>query len=117
MKILITESQLRKIISEQSDASFDRRYGTADAAAKTNADNRALVNSVANIVDKKERKSPVPTRGVINGSEQMESAPNTVQLSLRKGPAPHLGVTDGPRYVDSVQNIMQMKPQVQTRKK
>jgi hypothetical protein len=48
MKILITESQLRKIISEQSDASFDRRYGTADAAAKTNADNRALVNSVAN---------------------------------------------------------------------
>jgi hypothetical protein len=48
MKLIITESQLRKIITEQSDASFDRRYGTADAAAKTNADNRALVNSVAN---------------------------------------------------------------------
>jgi len=39
MKILITKSQLSKIISEQNEAGFDRRYGTADAAAKTNADN------------------------------------------------------------------------------
>jgi len=48
MKLVITESQLKKIILEQSEAGFDRRYGTADAAAKTNADNRALVNSVSN---------------------------------------------------------------------
>jgi len=39
MKILITESQFDKLRLEQSDAAFDRRYGTADAAAKTNADN------------------------------------------------------------------------------
>jgi len=44
MKLVITELQLKKIILEQSEAGFDRRYGTADAAAKTNADNRALVN-------------------------------------------------------------------------
>lgn len=48
MKIIITESQLRKLLSEQNEAGFDRRYGTEAAAAKTNADNRALVNSAAN---------------------------------------------------------------------
>ena len=36
----------KRILSEQSDAAFDRRYGTAAAAAKTNADNRAMINSV-----------------------------------------------------------------------
>ena len=47
----IQESNLileKRILSEQSDAAFDRRYGTADAAAKTNAENRAMVNSVVN---------------------------------------------------------------------
>ena len=47
MKILITESQYSFLL-EQNEAGFDRRYGTPDAAAKTNADNRALVNSAAN---------------------------------------------------------------------
>jgi hypothetical protein len=47
MKILITESQYNFLL-EQNEAGFDRRYGTPDAAAKTNADNRALVNSAAN---------------------------------------------------------------------
>jgi hypothetical protein len=37
----------KRLLSEQSDAAFDRRYGTAAAAAKTNADNRAMINSVA----------------------------------------------------------------------
>jgi hypothetical protein len=36
----------KRLLSEQSDAAFDRRYGTAAAAAKTNADNRAMINSV-----------------------------------------------------------------------
>jgi len=44
----IQESNLileKKLLSEQSDAAFDRRYGTAAAAAKTNTDNRAMINS------------------------------------------------------------------------
>ena len=37
----------KRLLSEQgSDAAFDRRYGTAAAAAKTNAANRAMINSV-----------------------------------------------------------------------
>jgi hypothetical protein len=36
----------KRLLSEQSDAAFDRRYGTAAAAAKTNAQNRAMINSV-----------------------------------------------------------------------
>jgi len=45
----IQESNLmleKRLLSEQSDAAFDRRYGTAAAAAKTNAQNRAMINSV-----------------------------------------------------------------------
>ena len=47
----IQESNLileKRILSEQSDAAFDRRYGTAAAAAKTNAQNREMINSVVN---------------------------------------------------------------------
>lgn len=36
----------KRLLSEQSDAAFDRRYGTAAAAAKTNAQNREMINSV-----------------------------------------------------------------------
>jgi len=51
MKILITEQQLKRIVSdvsEQNDIGFDRRYGTVDAATKSNSDNRALVNTAQN---------------------------------------------------------------------
>jgi len=47
----IQESNLmleKRLLSEQSDAAFDRRYGTAAAAAKTNAQNREMINSVVN---------------------------------------------------------------------
>jgi len=43
----IQESNQRlenRFLNEQNDAGFDRRYGTYDAAVKTSADNRAMVD-------------------------------------------------------------------------
>ena len=40
----------KKLLSEQSDAAFDRRYSTAAAAAKTNTDNRVMIQSGVNII-------------------------------------------------------------------
>jgi hypothetical protein len=45
MKYIITESQYNFLIEQKSDAAFDRSYGTADAASKTNSDNRVFANS------------------------------------------------------------------------
>lgn len=36
-------------LKEQNDLGFDRRYGTADAAEKSNKENRELVNSIINM--------------------------------------------------------------------
>jgi hypothetical protein len=36
-------------LKEQNDLAFDRRYGTYDAAVKSNRENRELVNSIINI--------------------------------------------------------------------
>jgi len=36
-------------LKEQNDLSFDRRYGTSDAAEKSNKENRELVNTIINI--------------------------------------------------------------------
>lgn len=36
-------------LKEQNDLAFDRRYGTADAAEKSNRENRELVNKILNI--------------------------------------------------------------------
>jgi hypothetical protein len=49
MKIILTELQVKKIIDEQSDGSFDRRYSTATAAEKSNADNRQMVKAIINM--------------------------------------------------------------------
>lgn len=49
MKIILTESQVERLIIEQSELSFDRRFGTAAAAEKSNAGNRQMVNAVLNM--------------------------------------------------------------------
>jgi hypothetical protein len=49
MKIILTESQVDRLINEQSEGSFDRRYSTATAAEKSNAANKQLVNALVNM--------------------------------------------------------------------
>jgi hypothetical protein len=47
--IILTESQVKKLITEQSELSFDRRYSTASAAEKSNVGNKQMVNAVINM--------------------------------------------------------------------
>jgi hypothetical protein len=47
--IILTESQVERLINEQSEASFDRRYSTATAAEKSNAGNKQMVKAFINM--------------------------------------------------------------------
>ena len=49
MKIILTESQVKRLVTEQSEGSFDRRYSTASAAEKSNAGNKQMVKALINM--------------------------------------------------------------------